>query len=154
MTICYDTTCHATSVYPWSDMLCYWRSSTKRSGLCQPRSNIFTVKWASNFSLVAPCPHVNSSNFNHTVQTLTNQKRWAQGIQKPIKKTSQSRLDVTQFTEYVKKWKLTKNIASMMFSAHATTDPGVISLRTLIHNTPQDWVWKLINSNSEKWTDW
>ena len=32
MTICYDTTSYATSVYPWTDMLCYRFSSAKRYG--------------------------------------------------------------------------------------------------------------------------
>ena len=67
-----------------------------------------------------------SSIFRPTPQTLKNQKKWAQGTQKPAKKTPKSRLDINQFAKYVKKWNLTKTIVFTMFSAHPTTDPGTI----------------------------
>ena len=67
-----------------------------------------------------------SSIFRPTRQTLKNQKNWFQGTQDATKKTSKSRLDIIQFTKYVKKWNLTKTIVFTMFSAHPTTDSGTI----------------------------
>ena len=55
-----------------------------------------------------------------------NQKKWVPGIQKATKKTCKSRLDIIQFTKYVKKWNLTKTTVFAMFSAHPTTDPGIL----------------------------
>ena len=67
-----------------------------------------------------------SSNFKPTPRTLTSKKKLAQGTQKATKKTSKSRLDIIQFTKHVKKLNLTKTIVFVMFSAHPTSESGVI----------------------------
>jgi len=64
---------------------------------------------------------------------------------KKYEKLYKNRLDVMQFIEYVKKWNLMKTIVFAMFSAHPTTEAGIIfsskaTNKTHLRKDIQNWV--------------
>jgi hypothetical protein len=67
-----------------------------------------------------------------------------------VQKASKNRLDIIQFTKYVKKWNLSKTTVFIMFSIHLRTDPGVMSTQKQLKNKPQTWHLKFITSSQEK----